>query len=199
MGYLQGVRQVVSVGGALSLFSPLPSGAPQVRAPWELPAPWTRSTAAAPRAVQVAAAFAHAQASPPTALEEPVTAAFDSRSARYARLASLWDRVEEFARMPEGWAGEGAIPPPREVVAHVGRLLSDVPEDLELPQATASVEGEVGLTWFKGDDRLDAIASPDGHLTWASKVGNQFLDGDVLALSSESFALLYEALTDFYG
>ncbi len=194
MGHLQSIGQVVSVGATLSLFSPLPSGGAEARSLWEPPAHWKHPTVTA----QVATASAHAETSLPAALEEPVSVALDSRSARYARLASLWGRVEGFARMPEGWASEGALPPPREIVGHVGRLLSDLPEDLEFPQATASAEGEVGLTWFKGNDRLDAIASPDGHLTWALKVGDRFLDGDVLALASESFDPFYEALVDFY-
>ena len=129
---------------------------------------------------------------------DAVIVASDTRPARYARLAALWDRIKAFARMPEGWAGELTVPPSHEIADHVGRLLKGLPADLEFPQATASGEGEIVLTWFRGDDRLDAIASPDGYLTWVSKVHGEYVEGDVLALSSKSFDPLSEALATFY-
>jgi hypothetical protein len=119
-------------------------------------------------------------------------------SARNALLAALWHQVEEFTRLPNGWSGDGAVAPSREIADQVGVLLSGLPEDLKLPQVTASSEGEIGLTWFKGRDRLDAIVSPDSHLTWISKVGDDFWDGQVLDLTSDSLDSFYKAVVDFY-
>ena len=118
---------------------------------------------------------------------------------RAAQLNALRDRLEEFVRLPEGWAGPGTVPPSSLLASQVGRLLEELPKDAPLPQATASGEGEIGLTWFRGDDCLDALASPDGHLTWVLKIGDAFLEGDVLELSSRSLAPFHEALADFHG
>lgn len=199
MGNLQNIGQLVSISGAISLFTTLPSGSPQQVLQREVLVPKARLVTPSPPSVRAAMGLAHASTMPPTVFAEVVTAAPDSGSARYAQLASLWDRVEGFVRMPNGWAGEDTIAPAREIADDVGVLLSELPQDLELPQATASGEGEIGLTWFKGDDRLDAIIAPDGYLTWVSKVGDEFLDGGVLVLSSHLFDPLYEALANFYG
>ena len=129
--------------------------------------------------------------------EEPATGQPDARPPRSTRLTALRDRVQSFARLPEGWAGDGTIPPSRQVVGHVDRLLLGLPEDMTLPYATASGEGEIGLTWFRGEDRLSATASPEGHLLWVSKVGGQFLDGEILPLASESFKPLHKAFVHF--
>ena len=129
--------------------------------------------------------------------EEPATGQPDARPPRSTRLAALRDRVQSFARLPEGWAGDGTIPPPREVVAPVDRLLLGLPEDMPLPYATASGEGEIGLTWFRGEDRLSATASPEGHLLWVIKTGGQFRDGEIVPLASESFEPLHKALVPF--
>jgi hypothetical protein len=117
---------------------------------------------------------------------------------RAAKIALLRTRLADFGRLPGGFAGEQTVPPSSDVIAQIGYLLFSWPDDLELPQVTASGEGEIGLTWFKGDDCFDAIVSPDGYLTWVSKVGDEFLEGDVLKLSSQSFDPLHVALAAFF-
>ena len=129
--------------------------------------------------------------------EESASGQSDARPPRSTRLALLRDRIQSFAWLPEGWAGDGTIPPPRQVVGHVDRLLLGLPEDRALPYATASGEGEIGLTWFRGEDRLSATASPEGHLLWVIKSGGQFLDGEIVPLASESFEPLHKALVHF--
>ena len=130
-------------------------------------------------------------------LQKPETESADARPVRATRLAVLRDRIQSFAWLSGGWAGNGTIPPSREVVGHVDRLLLRLPEDMTLPYATASGEGEIGLTWFKGEDRLSATASPEGHLLWVMKIDGQFLDGEIAHLASESFEPLHKALVHF--
>lgn len=143
-------------------------------------------------------AFTHASINPPT--DETILVAADSRPVRYAQAAALWDRIEEFARMPDGWAGEGSVAVSREVLLHIGRLLSELPADIELPQATASADGEIGLTWFKGSDRLDAILGSVSYLSWASRVGEIYFEGDVVELSFDApLTRFHEALAQFCG
>ena len=133
-----------------------------------------------------------------TALKEkPATGQSDARPPRSTRLATLRERIQSFAWLPEGWAGDGTIPPSREIAGHVDRLLLALPKDVTLPYATASGEGEIGLTWFKGEDRLSATASPEGHLLWVMKIDGQFLDGEIVHLASESFEPLHKALVHF--
>ena len=131
----------------------------------------------------------------PAVLDKPATVSGD----RAMKLFTLLNRVADFARAPAGWAGDGTVPPQPPLATQISRLLRELPDTLPLPQATASGEGEIGLTWFKGGDCLDAMASPDGYLTWALKIGDAFLEGDVLPLTSDSFAPLHEALVTFHG
>ena len=114
------------------------------------------------------------------------------------QLVELRERLEGFTRLPEGWAGDDTIPPSPQTVAYVNRLLSALPDGIMLPYATASEEGEIGLTWFNGDNRFDAIAAPDGYLTWAMKIDGTFVGGKSLPLSSDTFDSFNDSLGSFY-
>lgn len=202
MGYIQSLGQAMSVSTALWLASPVPSVVAKPHPDWELQVDELYPAPEVGRANRVTYVFVSPAVSYPLAAAEPTTAARDSRSARFALLASLWDRIEGFSRLPPNWAGEGAVPASTDSTKIVGHLINGLPDDIVLPQATASSEGEIGLTWFKRGDRLEAIIDPDGYLTWVSKVGNNVLKGDVLATAnadSDTFGSLYEALTRFYG
>jgi len=121
-------------------------------------------------------------------------------SARNAQLAALWERIKSFTRKPAGWAGEDSVPVSRETAQHAYDLLTNLPEHLRVPQATMSAEGEIGLTWFKGSDCLDALIAPDGYLSWATNIGDEFFEGEALELASITcFDRLYNALDTFYG
>ena len=121
-------------------------------------------------------------------------------SARNAQLAALWARIESFTRKPAGWAGEDSVPVSRETAEYARNLLSALPEDLRVPQATMSAEGEIGLIWVKGSDFLDATIAPDAHLIWTIKRGSEFHEGGIILLSPKSdFQEFFNALTDFYG
>jgi len=121
-------------------------------------------------------------------------------SARNAQLAALWERIESFTRKPAGWAGEDSVPVSRETAQHAYDLLTNLPEHLRVPQATMSAEGEIGLTWFKGSDCLDALIAPDGYLSWATNIGDEFFEGEAIELArNTSFDRLYNALDTFYG
>ena len=127
----------------------------------------------------------------PVLLQEPFDRGRSTRSERFAQLNAIRVRVQGFVHLPKNWAGDDTIPPSPAVADHVDRLLRELPEDAVVPYATASGEGEIMLTWFHGEDRLTATASPEGHLLWVSKVAGQFHDGEVLPLDSASFAPLF--------
>jgi len=122
-----------------------------------------------------------------------------STETRIAQLAALWARIESFTRKPAGWAGEDSVPVSRETAEYARNLLSALPEDLRVPQATMSAEGEIGLIWVKGADCFDVTIEPDGYLSWATKIDDKFYAGEVIELAPEiPFDPLFKALSLFY-
>ncbi len=121
-----------------------------------------------------------------------------SSETRNAQLATLWARIESFTCKPACWAGEDSVPVSPETAEYARNLLSALPEDLRVPQATMSAEGEIGLVWVKRSDFLDASITPDGYLIWTVKRGSAFFGGDVIPLRPKAtFDPLFKALRDF--
>lgn len=79
------------------------------------------------------------------------------------------------------------------------QLLAGLPESIEFPQATVSSDGEIILTWFRGNDRLDAFLGPDAHLTWVYRIESNIEDGGDVAME-EVGALdrFFASVTQFY-
>lgn len=79
------------------------------------------------------------------------------------------------------------------------RIIAALPGGVPRPHISRSEDGEVGMSWTKGNDRLEAMLDPDdgGHLTWISKVdGDWLLGGDIP--SSGNMETFHAALTDFF-
>lgn len=119
-------------------------------------------------------------------------------SARGSSLATLWRRIEGFSKLQPDWFGEGNLLPSNAVICAARSILDELPRHIRLPQATASGDGEIGLTWFNGSDRLDATVSPEGYLSWAMKFRGEFLEGDYVDQDAAGRAVLFAALGNFY-
>jgi hypothetical protein len=86
----------------------------------------------------------------------------------------------------------------RQTADEAFRFIETLPAPL--PQASASGEGEVVLTWFRGRDRLEAIIAPDLLLSWVCRVAGRNHRGRVLDLRSNDTVPIFSArLTDFFG
>lgn len=119
--------------------------------------------------------------------------------ARAAMLAALWDRLMHSVRKAVAQEGDEATAVSVETIEHARRLLGELPEAVELPQVTVSSEGEIIFTWFRSDNRMEAILAPDHHLTWVFRLDGKVTDGDVIALDDGgSLGPFYKAVADFY-
>jgi hypothetical protein len=113
-------------------------------------------------------------------------------------LAEIGDRLTQLSQLPVGWAGEGSISPHPSSLKIARRVISEMRAHLPVPQATASSEGEIGLTWVRDEGRLDAIIDPDGHLTWVSHRAGRYQDGQDLDVGAGApLSPLFEAVADF--
>jgi hypothetical protein len=119
--------------------------------------------------------------------------------ARAAALAALWDRIVRSVQKAVAQADDEATAVSEETIEYTRRLLGDLPKVIEFPQVTVSSDGEIIFTWFRSDNRMEAILAPDHHLTWVFRLDGKVIDGDVIALSdSGSLSTFYKAVTDFY-
>ena len=121
-------------------------------------------------------------------------------SARARERSLLLSRIESFATLPKDWGGEDTILAGRQTLDVAKRLVRELPRKWPLPQATASPEGEIAFTWFKGGNRLEALLQPDQHLIWVVKHDDgQYAPGrDIDLAALASFAGLFEAIARFY-
>ena len=119
--------------------------------------------------------------------------------ARTAMLAALWGRLMRLVRKAVAQDGDEADAVSTETIEHARRLLGELPAAIEFPQVTVSSDGEIVFTWFRSDDRLEAILAPDDHLTWVFRLDGNVTDGDVIALDDGgSLGPFYKAVADFY-
>ena len=119
--------------------------------------------------------------------------------ARAAMLAALWGRLMRSVRKAVAQEGDEVTAVSAETIEHARRLLGELPEALEFPQVTVSSDGEIIFTWFRSDNRMEAILAPDHHLTWVFRLDGNVTDGDVIALDDGgSLGPFYKAVADFY-
>ncbi len=119
--------------------------------------------------------------------------------ARVAMLAALWDRLMRSVRKAAAQEGDEVTAVSAATIEHARRLLGELPEALEFPQVTVSSEGEIIFTWFRSDNRMEAILAPDHHLTWVFRLDGKVIDGDVIAFDDgRSLTPFYKAVADFY-
>lgn len=131
--------------------------------------------------------------------EESAVVSVETVPTRTATLAALWDRLIRSVRKAVAQQGDEATAVSMETIEHARRLLGELPEAIELPQVTVSSDGEIIFTWFRSDNRMEAILAPDHHLTWVFRLGGKVTDGDVIALDDGgSLGPFYKAVTDFY-
>ncbi len=123
----------------------------------------------------------------------------ETEPARAAMLAALWDRLMSSVHKAVAQEGDEATAVSAETIEHARRLLGELPETLEFPQVTVSSDGEIIFTWFRSDNRMEAILAPDHHLTWVFRIGGNVTDGDVIAFDDGgSLEPFYKAVADFY-
>jgi hypothetical protein len=131
--------------------------------------------------------------------EESAVVSVETVPTRTATLAALWDRLIRSVRQAVAQQGDEATAVSVETIEHARRLLGELPEAIELPQVTVSSDGEIIFTWFRSDNRMEAILAPDHHLTWVFRLDGKVTDGDVIALDDGgSLGPFYKAVADFY-
>jgi len=118
---------------------------------------------------------------------------------RLEQSTNVAERIKGFGRLPRGWAGAESVPAEPRVVALALQAVRELPIDLELPQATLSAEGEIGLTWVDGDDRFDALIDEDRQIVWMSNIAGRSYAGNLLDMTAGGrLDELYAAVSEFY-
>ena len=119
--------------------------------------------------------------------------------AQSSELSALRDRIFALTFLEANWAGDDTEPVGNDTATETWDIVAALPKHLPLPQVSASGQGEVVLTWFRGRDRLEAIVAPDLYLTWVSRLDGRNHKGRALNLRTTSAAsLLGDGLADFY-
>jgi hypothetical protein len=77
--------------------------------------------------------------------------------------------------------------------------LSLLSAELPRPQTSSSPDGEVGLFWFRDENRVEAYFDPDGHLTWIEKFDGQFDRGGDVDWDGSPPAAFVRMLTRLYS
>lgn len=96
--------------------------------------------------------------------------------------------------------GEGVVVVSDHLIAHAQRLLERIPAGVAQPRTAPSADGEIGMSWAEGDNRLEAVLDPDDRLVWITKINGKYAPGgDVSVLSEQELSSFYSALDGFYG
>jgi len=120
-------------------------------------------------------------------------------SVRVSRLGSLWARLSRSIDVAGARQDETVTVVSGNTLGHAQRLLENLPETIELPQTTVSTDGEIVFSWFKSEDRLEAILADDHYLTWVFRKNGEVSGGDVIDLGSGgSVEQFYRAVREFY-
>jgi hypothetical protein len=110
----------------------------------------------------------------------------------------LCERINSFSNLKSGWDGDDASVPSHQAIRQARVLVRELPHETKLPQVNSSADGEITLTWFRGNKRLNALIDPDLHLVWGTLAGDTFSPGDDLDLHFVSAQPLIEAVVTFY-
>jgi hypothetical protein len=95
---------------------------------------------------------------------------------------------------------QGAAVVSDHLIARAQRLLERLPAGIAQPRTAPSTDGEIGMSWTLGDDRLEAILDPDDRLVWVTKIDGKYAPGgDVSVLSDQELSSFYSRLDGFYG
>lgn len=120
-------------------------------------------------------------------------------SARIREISLLSSRIESFAKLPVNWGGDDTILADQPTLNLAKQLVRGLPKKRPLPQVTPSADGEICFTWFKDENRLEAILQPDQHFVWVVRKDGQYAPGRDINLSAAvSFSVFLQALALFY-
>jgi hypothetical protein len=120
-------------------------------------------------------------------------------SPRKAETSRLLATVKRFRELPADWSGKDTVPIDSALSELAERVLLGLSEDIPLPQATPSADGEIGLTWVRQRDRFEALIQPDQHIIWVVGRNGHHVPGGLINLAEHNSLLdLYEALRRFW-
>jgi len=105
--------------------------------------------------------------------------------ARALELDALCRRIADFGRLPNTWAAEDGLRPGPDVIEFACDIIRQLPAEVMLPQTSPSADGEIGLSWFNGQERLEAMLHPDGHLVWVKRLEDRLVPGRDIDLHQE--------------
>lgn len=107
---------------------------------------------------------------------------------------------DRFASLRGPWGDSNAKVVTEVAIANVKLLLDGLPGGFVLPHLSSSSDGEIGLSWMNGGDRLEAMLDPPDQLTWITKQAGKFaVGGEANVLSEAGRDAFYAALGGFYG
>jgi hypothetical protein len=131
-------------------------------------------------AVMTATVPSYALASP-TVTQGPVSIQAPSATWTTAfEWARLQERVAHWATLPEDWDGMEGTAPSASVLAAAGEFIDKLQvHGICLPEAEVAGDGEVTLSWAKGDNIATVSFLADGHIVaFASREGARPLKVD---------------------
>ncbi len=97
-------------------------------------------------------------------------------------------------------ADDGFTPPSNRTRALAQGLIGRLPPSCAPPSVSASADGEIGFSWVRGHDRLEAILDEDDHLAWVTKEAGKFkLGGDLIIADVTDFDAFFDATRSFHG
>jgi hypothetical protein len=136
----------------------------------------------------------------PIAEEGFLPVAYMPTQSRADEIMGLCSLIRGFAELRQDWNGKDTLLPDHKVIKWACNLVAKLPPSVGLPQVSPSAEGEIGLSWFNGGKRLEAMLQPDRHLVWVKKVEDEFVPGDDIDLEHEhSFDRLFEDVEHLYA
>jgi hypothetical protein len=155
-----------------------------------------------PRGTSRYSAVPSVQANDSSVLLDPNTLSLgaETHPTRPALLAALWSKIQSFSAVQCDWGENDCVQVSRETIDVAGNLLSDLSPEIPIPQATASSDGEIVLTWFHGGNRMEAAIASDRHLTWVCRIDGCYVDGQVVDLvASNASNRVNEGLAAFFA
>ena len=85
------------------------------------------------------------------ATQAPTDLGYTSTSSHSTQFEALSVELFSYLRLPEGWDGYDGIPASLSAISDAFSFVSSRPEDIPLPAAQLSSDGEVGLYWRTHD------------------------------------------------
>lgn len=184
------MEQIVLSPSSTLKFEPATSAAPFARL--ELPN-WMRVLA-----VVVACGTAFAVPDTRPLSESGGLRPYDAPTGVFAPAAETVAR--QLAELRSLVDGAGVVVVSDHLIAHAQRLLGGIPTGVSQPRTAPSADGEIGMSWAEGDNRLEAVLDPDDRLVWITKINGKYAPGgDVSVLSEQELSSFYLALEGFYG